>query len=276
MTVDEALAIVETVLDYDRLNKVQELVFRQSWEGRSYIEIAKNADYEPDYIKDAGAKLWKLLSKAFGEKVKKDNVKSVLKRYLGRHQIILSRTQVIQVNLKGASITGRNISEGSLLGHLNKARFCHSDSPTIIRDDEHIDSNEEIKDSEVINEQITQFQREDIILWKGLRFRSAAQVKIAEALDRTGILFIPNSQMRLTTPDGRQNQEANFLIFNQGKLGILEIDSETSPQDNSSDEIRTISFKASGIHLVKGYDANKCSEEPDLVVQEFLDILSQA
>lgn len=275
MTVDEALAIVETVLDYDRLNKVQELVFRQSWERRSYIEIARSNGYEPDYIKDAGAKLWKLLSKALGEKVKKDNLQSALKRYLRRHQIILSRTQVIQVNLKGASITGTNISEGSLLGHLSKAHFCHSDAQKIIRDDEHIDWDKEIKDSEVINEQITKSQSEDIILWKGLRFRSEAQVKIADELDRTGILFIPNSQMRLTTPEGRQNQEANFLIFHQGKLGILEVGNDTSPHDNSSDEIRTISFKASGIHLVKDYDSNRCNEEPDLVVQEFLDILSQ-
>jgi glutathionylspermidine synthase len=79
MTVDEALDIVEVALDYQALNKVQELVFRKSWEGRSYIEIAKSNGYESDYIKDAGAKLWKLLSKALEEKVKKDNLKSVLK-----------------------------------------------------------------------------------------------------------------------------------------------------------------------------------------------------
>ena len=43
MTVDEAIAIAETALNYDRLNKVQEIVFRQSWEGRSYIEIVLKA-----------------------------------------------------------------------------------------------------------------------------------------------------------------------------------------------------------------------------------------
>ncbi|MEG3910084.1 hypothetical protein QT979_19865 [Microcoleus sp. w2-18bC1] len=30
----------------------------------------------------------------------------------------------------------------------------------------------------------------------------------------------------------------------------------------------------SGISLVKHYDATRCSEQPDLVVQEFLEILS--
>ena len=49
MTVDEAIAIAETALNYDRLNKVQELVFRQSWEGRSYMEIATSTGYDYDY-----------------------------------------------------------------------------------------------------------------------------------------------------------------------------------------------------------------------------------
>lgn len=35
MTIEEALVIVEKVLD-QRLNKIQEIVFCQSWEGRSY------------------------------------------------------------------------------------------------------------------------------------------------------------------------------------------------------------------------------------------------
>ena len=73
MTVDEALAIVETVLDDDeQLNDVQELIFKQSWEGRqSYEEIAKLSKYDDEYIKATGYKLWKLLSDAFKEKVKK-------------------------------------------------------------------------------------------------------------------------------------------------------------------------------------------------------------
>jgi len=47
MTVDEALAIVETVLEDDeQLNDVQELIFKQCWEGRqSYEEIAKLSKY---------------------------------------------------------------------------------------------------------------------------------------------------------------------------------------------------------------------------------------
>ena len=115
MTVDEAITIAETALNYDRLNKVQELVFRQSWEGRSYGEIAKTTGYQYDYIKATGYELWKLLSQVFGEKVKRDNLKSVLKRYLRKSQVNLQRNLTIEVNLSGANLSGANLSGAKLL-----------------------------------------------------------------------------------------------------------------------------------------------------------------
>ncbi len=256
MTVDEALDIVEVALDYQALNKVQELVFRKSWEGSSYIEIAKSNGYEPDYIKDAGAKLWKLLSKGLEEKVKKDNLKSVMKRYLRRNQVKVQRNLTIEVNLSGANLSGANLSGARLFANLNEADYVQTDLDKTIN----ADTETELSDSE--NE----------IDWNGFCFHSDAQVKIAETLDRTSALFIPNSQLRLTTPAGRQNQKAQFLVFHQGKLGILEVD---GPEDAAADEAVDILAINSGICLVKHYDATRCSEQPDLVVQEFLAILSQ-
>jgi len=256
MTVDEALTIAEAALNYDHLNKVQYLVFRQSWEGRSYKEIAASTEYEYDYIKDAGAKLWKLLSKALEEKVKKDNLKSVLKRYLRRNQVNIQRNLTIEVNLSGANLSGANLSGARLFANLNEADYGQADLDKTIN----ADTETELSDSE--NE----------IDWNGFCFHSDAQVKIAETLDRTSALFIPNSQLRLTTPAGRQNQKAQFLVFHQGKLGILEVD---GPEDAAADEAVDILAINSGICLVKHYDATRCSEQPDLVVQEFLAILSQ-
>ena len=37
MTVEEALVLVDTVLPEEGLNDLQELVFRQCWEGRTYL-----------------------------------------------------------------------------------------------------------------------------------------------------------------------------------------------------------------------------------------------
>ncbi|MEG4319404.1 MULTISPECIES: pentapeptide repeat-containing protein [unclassified Microcoleus] len=258
MTVDEALTIAEAALNYQNLNKIQEIVFRQSWEGRSYKEIAASTEYEYDYIKDAGAKLWKLLSKALEEKVKKDNLKSVLKRYLRRNQVNVQRNLTIEVNLSGANLSGANLSGARLFANLNEADYVQTDLDKTIT----ADTETELSDSE------------STIDWNGFCFHCDAQVKIAETLDRTSTLFIPNSQLRLATPEGRRNLEADFLIFHQNKLGILKIDSESSHQNATEDEMCGLSVD-SGICLVKHYDATRCSEQPDLVVHEFLEILSQ-
>jgi hypothetical protein len=86
MNIEEALEILERVLDQGRSNKVQEIVFRQCWEGQSYMEIARSSGYEVGYIRDVGYKLWKVLSKAFGKKVTKNNFHGILKQqYIAMH-----------------------------------------------------------------------------------------------------------------------------------------------------------------------------------------------
>ncbi len=82
LTIEEGLAVVEQVLPQGRLNKVQEIIFRSSWVGQSYDEIAKAFGYDYGYIKDTGSKLWQLLTEVLGEKVTKLNIKGVLQRYL--------------------------------------------------------------------------------------------------------------------------------------------------------------------------------------------------
>jgi GTPase SAR1 family protein len=82
MTVEEALIIVEKLLE-GGLTKVQEIVFRGSWQGKSYLDIAKEAGYDPGYVKDTGSKLWQILSEALGVRVLKHNFRSVLQRWSG-------------------------------------------------------------------------------------------------------------------------------------------------------------------------------------------------
>ncbi|MBD2532019.1 hypothetical protein H6G97_21495 [Nostoc flagelliforme FACHB-838] len=80
MTVEEAIALIEQLLPQGRLTKVQEIVFRQSWAGQTYIDMAVESDYDPGHIKDVGCELWRSLSQALGEKVTKNNLHGVLKR----------------------------------------------------------------------------------------------------------------------------------------------------------------------------------------------------
>src|SRR2546425_6880849 len=76
---------------------------------------------------------------------------------------------------------------------------------------------------EVHNQGITINNRATLI-WQNLRFRSESEKRIAEALDRVGVLFIPNCLARLTTAEGRKNKEPDFVVCHQGRWGILEVD----------------------------------------------------
>ncbi len=84
MNIEEALNTVDSVLPGKSLSTVQELIFRHTWEGKTYLEIADIAGYDSAYIRDVGYKLWQMLSKAFGERVTKNNLQVVLRRYAAR------------------------------------------------------------------------------------------------------------------------------------------------------------------------------------------------
>jgi len=269
MTVDEALAIVETALDYDRLNHVQEILFRQSWAGLSYREIAKNSGYDPDYLKDAGSKLWKELSKVFGEKVKKDNLQSVLRRYLKRNQITLQRNQIMGVDLTGSNLSGAKL----LFANISKDS-CQADLYQDKIGDNKTGLDEPNIKAERNSNLIAHSPVETITYsWKGWQFRSAAEANIAQALDRSGVLFFPKATARLTTTEGRENQDLYFLICYEGKLGILGVNAEEEDEaDRRSDRI----LQSQGIRIIQYYNVNECTEEPDRVVLEFLQNLSLA
>jgi len=86
MTVEEAIALVEQLLERGRLTEVQNIVFRQSWAGQTYFDMAIEFDYNPGHIKDVGSELWRSLSQALGEKVTKNNLHGVLKRTAQRQK----------------------------------------------------------------------------------------------------------------------------------------------------------------------------------------------
>jgi hypothetical protein len=92
MILEEALLIVEQAVEPKQLNKIQKLILQHSWQGYSYSEIAKATGYDYGYIKDAGSKLWQMLSNSLGEKVNKQNCQVVLKRYFRQKNQSLATT----------------------------------------------------------------------------------------------------------------------------------------------------------------------------------------
>ena len=89
----ESLVLVEQLLKRGRLTTVQEIVFRQSWTGQTYLDMAIDSDYDLGYIKDVGSELWRSLSQALGEKVTKSNLHKVLKRIIQEQEISNSKQQ---------------------------------------------------------------------------------------------------------------------------------------------------------------------------------------
>ena len=95
MTIEDALNIVDLVLANKSLSNIQEAIFRQTWEGKTYSEIAEVEGYDAAYIRDVGYKLWQLLSDAFGDRVTKNNLQVVLRRYCNRSPQIYANSASI-------------------------------------------------------------------------------------------------------------------------------------------------------------------------------------
>jgi WD40 repeat protein len=86
MTPEEALAQLDTLLQGAKLKDIQEIVFRYSWEGLTYGQIADRFNYDISYIRDVGYELWRHLSQELGEQVTKKNVQAVLRRQFLQRQ----------------------------------------------------------------------------------------------------------------------------------------------------------------------------------------------
>jgi hypothetical protein len=122
-------------------------------------------------------------------------------------------------------------------------------------------------------------EKQPLHIWHNLRFRSQAEIRIAEAFERVEkppVLFLPNCLARLGFSH-RENREADFLVCYKGNWGILEVDHPFShpPSRKVHDDKRARLFKAHGIRVVEHFDAGDCWEDADGVVKKFLYLLGQ-
>ncbi|MEA5449596.1 AAA-like domain-containing protein [Leptolyngbya sp. CCNP1308] len=81
MRADEALALLDQLLPGSTFSNLQETVFSQVWEGKTYAEIAESCGYDHSYIRDVGFRLWQALSESLNQKVSKSNIRAVLERH---------------------------------------------------------------------------------------------------------------------------------------------------------------------------------------------------
>jgi hypothetical protein len=108
-----------------------------------------------------------------------------------------------------------------------------------------------------------------------LRFRSQSEIAVYKVLKKRNVLFFANATAVL----GGKNvkKEPDFLICKNGKWGILEVmgDKYHPPTTAMQDHDRARLFKDYGVSCVEFYDAPKCYNTPEEVVDDFLDRLSK-
>jgi WD40 repeat protein len=103
MTAEEALTLLDTLLQGPKLKDVQEQVFRYSWQGLTYPEIANHLGYDDSYIRDVGYELWRQLTQEFGERVTKKNLQTVILWQLHLRQNITEQPGVKTGNVPSSN-----------------------------------------------------------------------------------------------------------------------------------------------------------------------------
>ncbi|MBE9213824.1 hypothetical protein IQ247_14315 [Plectonema cf. radiosum LEGE 06105] len=110
----------------------------------------------------------------------------------------------------------------------------------------------------------------------GLRFRSSTEIKVYKALEKRNVLLFPNATAVLGGKGVKR--EPDSLVCQNGKWGILEVMGDQYHSSNTAmrDHNRARLFKDYGLFCIEFYDATRCYEKPDEVVDNFLEILSKA
>ncbi|TVQ45046.1 MAG: DUF559 domain-containing protein, partial [Gloeocapsa sp. DLM2.Bin57] len=116
--------------------------------------------------------------------------------------------------------------------------------------------------------------------WGSFQFRSTAEKKIAQELDKNNVLFFVNTKGKFGNFSHVSNDtffngavEVDFLVYNNGKAIILEVDgkhhneSETVKRDYLRDRL----LLKQGLVTVR-FTGKECLNNPGLVVEEFLSL----
>jgi Protein of unknown function (DUF559) len=128
---------------------------------------------------------------------------------------------------------------------------------------------------------INPFADKCFIEWGGMYFRSKAEIKIAEQLDRRGVLFFANVRGRISGEGSPVSVEAgltgrlelDFLVFYKGKCLSLEVDGRHHEEQGqvTRDYTRDRVLLREGIATAR-FTANECTNQAVMVVEEFLNM----
>ncbi|HAZ49348.1 MAG TPA: hypothetical protein DDW76_32755 [Cyanobacteria bacterium UBA11369] len=106
-------------------DELQRAIFRGSWQGNTYAEIADSYPCNESHAKEVGSKLWEILSAALGETVGKKTFKAALERYWRSHSTKASTTlrnvasQETEGEVREAVSNSNFVGREGAIAHLN-------------------------------------------------------------------------------------------------------------------------------------------------------------
>ena len=119
--IEEAIKAADRLVFHQvnrHLTDVEISVLRGAWEKLEYDQIAAQNKYATSYIsQDAAPKLWKLLGRGLGEKVRKSNFREALKRSWEKHNTVLAHSSVISSKI--TDIVEDSSKEGFFENHFD-------------------------------------------------------------------------------------------------------------------------------------------------------------
>lgn len=200
-------------------------------------------------------------------------------------QANLAGANLIQADLRGANLSGANLSQCNLAyAKLNYADLRHTDlTDANLAGTELTDAllNEANLNGTILQPIASYYKftpHQTFLHWKQqLSFHSNPELEISKALDKAGVLYFPRSLARICTSAGPKNKEPDFLVCCQTskgfRWGILEVDNQNyTPEQQTEEQEWHLLFEQNGVPVYR-FDWNRCENEPEDVVREFMQLL---
>lgn len=108
-----------------------------------------------------------------------------------------------------------------------------------------------------------------------VKYASKSEIRIAQEFERLKIMFFPLA-LAVRNDSGntyKDHREIDFLVCNDGQWGILEV--SYHPDRFEKDAEKDSWFKKSGILCIQHYSAERCYNQSNEVVRDFLEVLSK-
>ncbi|MDZ8228204.1 AAA-like domain-containing protein [Nostoc sp. ChiVER01] len=107
MTIDEVVLLLKASQATD-LTTLQEIILRSSWEGKTYTNIACEADYDEEHVRKIAAHLWQLLSAFCKEPINKSNFRQTVEN----HRLSKAHQQLVKEFNKAATAISLEFPSG--------------------------------------------------------------------------------------------------------------------------------------------------------------------